>query len=245
MKLRAINFGLAILLLVGSSFWQTFAAEGLTALSTPSTSAQAHPSDASSSSESIFELRFAPTVGISIPSFTQIGLECFVDDVLSFGGSFGAIKRGFRKNTIQANIITYETHGRWYPWQESFFFGAILGHRVLHIRGNEESGLTKRSRSFDLEVEGDITLRTSYVTPHVGWHSRWGSGFLLGTDVGWQIPFSSQGRANARLTDDVVDDALRDTKSYGEVVRLLKTGSKKAAGLSLPYWTIVRVGWIF
>ena len=118
-------------------------------------------------------------------------------------------------NDGSLNSLAFEGEVRLFPFRGAFWLGGALGHM----------GLSATGKSHGQPVAVDVS--TLYAAPRLGWLGTWQSGFLLGLDLGVQLPLS---------TDVVVATASPSQTQLESFARAL-------AGLPLPTLS-VRLGWM-
>lgn len=134
---------------------------------------------------------------------------------------------------VKLKIDNTEIGARWHPFAGSFYLGALVGSQK--ITGSK----TERVSGFDAEATVDI--KSSYITPHLGW--MWGvadGGFFMSMDFGFQT--------NSGVTSDLTSNAppaVQAQQDYIDLAKDVKDNGEKIGKQSLPAITLLKIGWLF
>jgi hypothetical protein len=133
-------------------------------------------------------VQIGATVGaLSLPRPVNVQLFAKVYDLIGIGVSYSylpgfiadAILSLYGVHNVSLTSSAWDVDLRLFILQGAFFLGSSLGTQSL----------TATATSNGVTARGDLT--TVYVTPRLGWLFIWDSGFLMGTELGVQIPVSS------------------------------------------------------
>lgn len=210
--------------------------------------------------------KIGPTLSFGVFNFITLGIEAKLFDFLGLSASFGGVSNFNIKNypklserinnnpnsthiqDTDANIIHFEARAVLYPFLGSFFIGSAIGNRKVDAKIDvcvylsNYSGACIPARSF-------LKVRTSYITPQFGWLFMWDSGLTLGTEFGVQIPIESGSLdfwSEVYSNDENKIKAVYDSYTFQNHQRNIRDDIgdyfRKNA---LPFWNIIKVGWLF
>jgi len=177
---------------------------------------------------------FGVHTALGVPHPLSFGLDFLTETKLievnlNFG-FFGATVSG-----VSVSMTNTELGLLYHPFAGSFFVGALIGQQNLKAKNSSVIlGIT------NVNVEANI--KTNYLTPEVGWHWQWSSGLNLGFEMGAQVPTSSQSDLSTNAASLGVDTA---NSTYTAFEKDVKDTADKIGKLTLPYFTILRIGWMF
>jgi hypothetical protein len=192
--------------------------------------------------------RFGPTVGIGVPHPLFGDLNFFITRHLSIAVGAGGLAVPYKTggSEVHAGIMGYDGRVRWHPWGGSFFMGTAIGLQRLY--GTTSESITVLDTSIDTSIK--MSVVSPYITPHMGWLWVFQSGFVLGLDFGWQFPLSSKTEleASATTSNALANNAIelvQQTQQYQALENDVKDIGNKIGKISLPYFTVLRIGWFF
>jgi hypothetical protein len=142
-------------------------------------------------------------------------------------------------------VSALDIRARWHPWGGAFFLGMILGGQSLYANV---------SQVFPVSGYGNITGKVSanvgspYLTPHFGWFWIFGSGFSLGLEAGYQFPLGAKTTIDITSSDPNVNSyitQIQATSQYKQAEADVQQIGDKFGKLPLPYFTALRIGWMF
>lgn len=181
-----------------------------------------------SSSSHLFGLHAA----LGAPHPVSVGLN-YVHPAKYFSAelNFGAFS--VKSDDVEVKLGNTEVGLRYHPWAGSFYLGALLGTQSLSGEKTEIVNTTEK-------VTAKVDVKSTYVSPHIGW--LWGNdgGFFFSMDVGYQAPmsssvdFSSNASALAQATPD-----------YQKLDKDVRDAGKTLGEMGLPLITLIKVGWLF
>ena len=146
---------------------------------------------------------------------------------------------------ITVGITNVDVRGRWHPFSGSFFLGAIVGTQTISGKGSDQIAITGVGT---VPVTADVSIKSTYVSPHLGWLWIWGSGFMLGFELGWQIPFAPSSNFNINIDDATYNaylDQVKTTPQYQQLQNNIQDQANRVGTISFPYATLLRLGWMF
>jgi hypothetical protein len=179
-------------------------------------------------------LRLGPTVAVGLPHPITYGLDATYDQWIGGAFSVGAYKGKAQDVTIK--IDNWDVRLRWFPLRTSFFVGAAYGNQTL------KGETSKKISGTDTTVTLDI--KTTYLTPHVGWFKTWDVGFTMGFELGYQMPLSSSADLDTDTDDTAAEEAVKATDDYKDLESDAEEQGEKLGKKGLPYITLMRLGWL-
>lgn len=214
----------------------------------PAAAPPAKPEEPSASGERVWHV--GPQVGLQVLPLYKFGVDADFTKALSFGVGYGvfsySMKSGDADMTYSASQFWLE--GRWHPFAGAFFVGAALGQAKGGLKGDYKFKAGTGALSTDVNTELELTYTKTYLAPKIGWMGRWDSGFMLGTDFGWQLAlgissdFTVKGK-NAQ--DEALVEQLKNTEDYKKQKDdVEKSGNTMGKTLGLE-WDVIKVGWLF
>lgn len=177
---------------------------------------------------------FHGTAGI--PHLMTAGLD-YIHSSGFFGASLNFGGFGTKTNDVEVSMGHTEIALQYYPFAGSFFVGALVGQQTLKgkkTQVNTQSGQT---------LTAEVTVKSNYITPHIGWNWIWDSGFNLGFEVGYQSPSSN--------STDIVTNAAAygvteaNNAEYAAQVKDVRDKGDQLGKMGLPYLTLLKIGWLF
>lgn len=134
---------------------------------------------------------------------------------------------------VTAKMNNMELGLRWHPFMGSFYVGALVGNRKLDLEKKEViSGQ-------DIAMKAEV--KSNYIAPNVGW--MWGAddgGFFASMDLGLLSPSGVTTTFSSNA-----DAAVQTTPEYVQLDKDVRDAGNKLGEISLPMWTLVKLGWLF
>ena len=184
-----------------------------------------------------------PSLAIGLPHALNLAIDSKSSPTMSWGIAFGGISLPLQ-NSITLGMGNFDARLRWHPFSGSFFLGAILGGQSVYGQStrpiNLEPGLS-------IPTTVDLTVRSSYFTPHLGWFWIFNSGFTFGFECGIQAPFGPRSTLSVDIADPTLNaylSALKLTPQYQELENEVEDLADQIGRLVFPY-SILRIGWMF
>lgn len=134
----------------------------------------------------------------------------------------------------------YEGRLRYHPFSSGFFIGLSGGYHTV-------TGQTTRSISISsvtISATANAEIKGMYVVPHMGWFHVAQNGFTIGFELGGYIPLSSQTAVSISSSNPLVNAATATT-DYQKLQADAEKVGNQIGGLSLPFLTLLRLGWSF
>lgn len=153
--------------------------------------------------------------------------------MFSFGLQTGSYSATI--SDVNAKLENTDVALRWHPFAGAFFLGALVGQQKVSATKTEFIAAAGQN----VTATGEV--KSSYVTPHVGW--MWGlgdGGFFWSFELGYQSPSS--------VTVDVSSDVpafAQNSAEYQEQYNKVKDEADKYGNMGLPYLGLIKFGWLF
>lgn len=214
------------------------------------------------------EYRIGPMLGLSLFAGPNIGVESkfykyFGAAVsLSMFSGFDLTSISFIKDkvnektsdysvgSIKLNYMQFETKGMYFPLAGSFFMGLALGYRIVGLASSAvvQAEIPESPTPVPTNISLDVITSSVYATPEVGWLYRFENGFTLGTDIGVQLPIRSDVDITIDLknTSPFLITSIQRSPQYVSLRRqMVNDVYDFLSGSPIPYWNIIKVGWLF
>lgn len=195
--------------------------------------------------------RIGPSIRFSFPNGMSYGVDGTVYKIFGYGASFGGMSMdsdGFPLNItgvdgVSVKISHWDVRARYMPFKGSFFLGMAFGNQS--VTGSMEKDIEVSGRNIKTSTELEVS--SAYYTPHLGWHWVWDSGFMLGTEFGWQ--FNSVKSTNFETSMKGASEAevaeLKNTKEYKDMKKSSEDIGEKIGETSVPSLALIKIGWWF
>ena len=216
---------------------------------------------------SIFKnIQIGPMVGIGIINGPSIGIEAKVFHFFGFGINYSSysFSRGISMSSSSAsanyNITDIGLKYRqleaklvYYPFGKSFYLAAAFGSRKMTFTssGTVSTKISAFPETISAPIHADFALQSTYIAPTVGWLWNWEGptgGLAIGTDFGIQFSTANELQVNSSVdgqyspyTGDILSGA--DYQDYENKIKTDLVNSVK--NTPLPFWNIIKVGWLF
>jgi hypothetical protein len=186
-----------------------------------------------------------PSVAVGLPHPLTGALDIVYADLLGLSVSAG--RSGTELDKTELEIRNWDVTLRWFPFSGSFFIGAAYG----------QQGIVGK-RTVDLEVEASgvpltvpttlrLEIESTYLTPQLGWFARWDSGFVLGFDLGLQMPSAAKSELQTSFTNvsAASEAAVVTSDDYIKNKKDVEDAAEMIGKQALPYISFLRMGWLF
>lgn len=210
--------------------------------------------------------RIGPTISAGVFNFFSIGLEMKLFRFLGLSANVGGIQKFNIKNypkleerinnnnnntpiqNTQADISHVEARAVIYPFLGSFFIGAAVGNRKVDARIDACEYLANYG-GYCVPMRAYLKIRTTYITPQIGWLFVWDSGFTLGTEIGAQIPLHSGSEefwTEVYASDSNQLNAVYNSYAFYDFQKQVRDNiGDYFRSKTLPFWNIIKIGWLF
>jgi hypothetical protein len=175
---------------------------------------------------------FGLHVAAGLPHPLTAGLD-YLSPSRTWGASLITGSFSATVSDTKVGISNMELQLRYHPWSSAFYVGLGGGnHTVKAERTETISGFGA--------VNAEAEVKAAYVSPQIGWLAMWDSGFTLGFQIGAVIPSGT--------TTEFTTDApalAQATTEYQQLEADVKDEGDKYGKMTLPYLTLLRIGWLF
>ncbi len=165
---------------------------------------------------------------------------------LNFGGyAFSGVQKSSElPDGIDIKVANREAVVRVHPFQSSFYLALAYGNHTFEGSGTATYSQAPLLQPVTTTIKNKITA--NYMKPHVGWMWRADSGFTWGIDLGLLIPNGGEVTLDeGSIKNDSLYPSLSSTTQYKANRQKIIDDSEKLRTANLPYWALVRVGWLF
>lgn len=195
--------------------------------------------------------RFGLHADLNIPHILNYGVDYWHSSrwfsaSVNFGGyaAKGVYKTTELPNGADVKISNQEIVARVHPFASSFYLAAALGNHTIEGAGTATYSQAPLSQPITTTITNKITA--NYVKPHIGWLWRAPFGLTWGADFGVLIPNSSKTTLDeGSIKNDSNYPLLASTSEYKANKQKIIDESERIGTSTLPYWTLIRVGWLF
>lgn len=181
---------------------------------------------------------FGVHAAIGFPQVTGYGLNYFSPDrswglAASMGGF--SLKRDKSGSDPEIKLRYNGMHlsGRYHPYHGVFYFGLHAGLHTANIEATDTYN--------GVEATTKGTLKGNYAAPHVGWLWLTRAGVHISTEIGAQFGFG----AKIDIEDGTTEPLVLADSTYRKNRQDAEDEGKKLFNSTLPYLTLIRVGYSF
>jgi hypothetical protein len=142
-------------------------------------------------------------------------------------------------------VSALDVRARWHPWSGAFFLGMILGGQSLFANVQQVFPVSGYGNILG-RVEAKVS--SPYLTPHFGWLWIFQNGFTLGLELGWQFPLGAKTEIKISSDDPLTEAVIQQiqaTPEYQKAANDVADIGNKFGKTPLPYFTALRIGWMF
>ncbi|WP_186647312.1 FecR family protein [Fluviispira vulneris] len=211
--------------------------------------------------------RMGPTVSVGMYQYLSVGIEMrilkFLGLSVNIGGAPGKMNlKDFPNignkinnnnqpeiNNIKASFFHVEARAVIYPFSGRFFIGSAFGLRKLDVQADTCIYVTVSSQNVCVPANGGVKINTTYATPQFGWLFVWDSGFSIGTELGAQIPLSMSSNnfySNVNTSNPSAYTQATSSGNYQNFQNILQNSLPEYFNHQvLPFWNILKIGWLF
>lgn len=175
---------------------------------------------------------FGLHAAVGLPHPVTVGLN-YVHPSRLFSGELNFGSYAMTASDVDVKMTNAEVGLRWHPFAGSFYLGALIGSRSLTAEKTETIQ--------GIPVSAKAEVKSNYVAPHIGW--MWGldgGGFFVSMDVGALSPNG----ATTTFTSDA-PGAVQGTQEYIDLDKEVRDQGDKLGTMTLPLWTLLKLGWMF
>jgi hypothetical protein len=192
------------------------------------------------------EFHIGPTVQLGIPHPITYGVEAMFAKVVSFGFSTGNYKVKQIENA-KIDIKSWDVFARWHPMAGSFFLGAAYGNQEIDGLFEDDIDLTLNGFPRTVPVRVEAEIKSKYLSPRLGWFAVYDSGLTMGFEIGAQIPQNPETRVDAMVpgVSALEEAAVKSSDDYKDLKKQADDAVKILGKRTIPYMTMLKMGWLF
>lgn len=189
-------------------------------------------------------LRVGPVVSLAVPRVYDAGIESRIADSFGFGFSYTPTFT-LKVGDNQISTTQWNVRASWYPFSGSFFLGAQYGAQDVRAEAKKDVATVVAGNNVTASVTAKGKATSNFATPMIGWQWLGDSGIMFGTELGAQIPLNADTSIDATTGDATLDAAVKEQTEYKDLKKKADDGAKAFGNAVLPYWSIIKVGWLF
>lgn len=178
------------------------------------------------------EAAFGFNAGFGLPYVSQFGLN-YLHSSNRFSVDVNHGSFNLDVDIVALSLTKTELVVKWHPFAGSFYLGAGIGSQALSSKATQ-TVLTE-------EVEAEIKITSSTLTPVLGW--MWGAsngGFFAGMEFGMQTHQSPK----TTLTTNA-DASIQTNAEYMELEADIREQGEKYGEASVTVMTLLKIGYLF
>ena len=189
--------------------------------------------------------RIGVTGALEFPHVINYALDSLMFQKYGLSINRGSLSRNV--NGIEVSMVHTDVRFRYHPWGGSFFGGIALGQHIITGEKSRDITTTYNGASKSVNATVKVTAKSNYVTPHIGWFTIWEPGFTMGLDLGWLFPVSPKTAIDDSYTGLPAggEETFRATPEYAKLKSDIDDTVQSYAKKSLPFVTMIRIGWMF
>ncbi len=190
-------------------------------------------------------VRFGFTGALEIPHIINVGVDSLIYRKYGLSINYGNVSRNI--NGVDVGMKHTDLRFRFHPFGGSFFGGVAVGQHTLIGEKKRDITLTVNSQPVTVPAALKLTAKANYVAPHIGWFTIWGPGFTMGLDIGWLVPSGATAKSEATFANlpPGEEQAARNSPEFIKTQADLEDSAEAYAKKSMPFVTMLRVGWMF
>lgn len=184
------------------------------------------------------------TFMVGVPHPINLAIDKRLDPKWSLGTAFGSLGAKLQGGSVNVSVTNLEARGRWHPFSGAFILGSILGYQNIVASG--EQNILAGFVSVPTKVS--LSIKSLFLTPHLGWFWGWSSGFSIGFEFGVQVPLMPSSSFDISIVDPTLNSLLetvKQTSDYKALESKIETQANQIGNAVLPYVTALRLGWVF
>lgn len=192
---------------------------------------------------------------VNVPHILNYGLDYWHSSkyfsVAINGGGYkvnGIAKSTDLPNGANIKITNQEAVFRYHPFAGAFYLGAGFGKHEITLDANRTINITTPvAGSADLTLSDKV--KANYLLPHIGWLWKTSFGLTFGMDLGYLSPSGSSVDLTTQISN-ISNGAIsaadvEATTEYKNARQEVIDNSEKFGKMGLPYWTVLRIGYLF
>lgn len=172
-----------------------------------------------------------PKVGFGFPTPIQFGLEGRYLSALGFSFDYGMFPSMAFSN-VSVKLSSWNLAAKYFVWGQAFFVGLKFGSQTFDgSMTNTISGISTTATT---------SIKTTFLTPHIGWRWTWESGFFMGMEIGAQVALSADS-----TTTTNADATIQSTADYAALIADIDSKGKTLGRTTIPILTLIQFGYYF
>lgn len=183
--------------------------------------------------------RIGPVFQLGFPHVLNAAVDGHYLDSFSLGINGGYLAFGWKNFNV--GMWNADLRARWYPGHNAFFFGMAGGYQRFFVNAGKSIDFLVVKYAVPLDVQ--YRINTWYVIPHVGLEKVFDSGFLIGAELGWQINLVTSSTFEVQSVPGV--EQVQADPEYQRIKADLENTGNKIGSFSPPYFTLIKIGWLF
>lgn len=192
---------------------------------------------------------------INIPHILNYGLDYWHSSkyfsVAINGGGYSVnnvAKSTDLPNGANIKITNQEAVIRYHPFAGAFYLGAGFGKHEVTLDANRTVSITTPiAGSADVAISDKV--KANYLLPHIGWLWKTSFGLTFGMDLGYLSPSGSSVDLTTQISNisngAITPADVEATTEYKNARQEVIDNSEKFGKMGLPYWTVLRIGYLF
>jgi hypothetical protein len=197
-------------------------------------------------------VRLGVSTSAGVPRLTAYSVDTRL--LKYFGASFSyspMLETDYFGELARIGIGGWNVTGRLFPTAESFFLGLSYGGQTLTASRTDTYTTTVGEQTVSMPLKATLTVATTTLTPHFGWFATWDWGFSLGTEFGVQFALETESRFSLEPTGETSSepeqaavDALEQEERVQKTRRDIEDFGTSVGKQAIPFWNILRIGWM-
>jgi hypothetical protein len=185
------------------------------------------------------------TGAMEFPHVLNLGLETLFNKTVGVSLNYGSLRRNISSTDVAMDHA--DVRFRYHPWQSNFFFGLGVGQHRLKGEKTKDVKYTLKGAETTTSTTVNVTLSSKYALPHIGWFAVWDAGFTMGLDLGVMVPIAAKSDTDVTFTNLPADAEaeIRNDADYQKLVSDAEDATASYGKKTLPFLTMLRVGWMF
>jgi hypothetical protein len=188
-------------------------------------------------------VRIGILAGVGVPSLMNFGVTVKVTRYLGLGATLGMIPTVKVPLYGEATLSyqEYDAYLRVYPFGGGFFLGSGVGYATVKGSFTQTADIPAMygMSAQQLSLSSDATVRSLVITPKIGYLYTSEAGFLVGLDLGAQVPIAASQTSLTTNLPAAVPASYTNSATSQVNSSLTRIGQQVIPTLSL------NLGWLF
>ena len=189
-------------------------------------------------------VRVGVSSSLEIPHISNYSVDTIWDRVLGASFSWGSFYH--KASDVEAEIMNWDARIRWFPAKGSFFFGLMYGQQNLAAKVHDDLTLAFQDTELTVPTDIKVSVKTNYVTPHIGWFANWDWGLTLGFEIGYQMAMSAKADTLVVFENvaPAVEAEIKESSAYKDSADKVNSLAEKIGKANVPYVALFRIGFM-